>query len=131
MPSTVQISTQSTAVGLWLKQGGEVDLSDFVVTFKFIYFKYIYTRERLLLAKSAKQFKGKGVSRSQLQCQATTALRRNSVHLKVTSIEPESSKSTCVNVREGNFHDEVRVIWILVRTSTEPQRGQNEDQREH
>ena len=45
------------------------------------YFKYIYTRERLLLAKSAKQSKGKGVSRSQLQCQATTALRKNSVHL--------------------------------------------------
>ena len=60
---------------------GEVDLSDFVVAFKFIYFKYIYTRERLLLAKSAKRSKGKGVSRSQLQCQATTALRKNSVHL--------------------------------------------------
>ena len=60
---------------------GEVDLSDFVVAFKFIYFKYIYTRERLLLAKSAKRPKGKGVSRSQLQCQATTALRKNSVHL--------------------------------------------------
>ena len=73
MLSTVQISTQSTAV--------EVDLSDFVVAFKFIYFKYIYTRERLLLAKSAKQSKGKGVSRSQLQCQATTALRKSSVHL--------------------------------------------------
>ena len=41
----------------------------------------IYTPERLLLAKSAKQSKGKGVSRSQLQCQATTALRKNSVHL--------------------------------------------------
>ena len=50
-----------------------------------------------------------------------------------TSIEPEaeSSKSTPVNVRESNFDDEVRVTWILVRTSTEPQRGQNEDQREH
>ena len=48
-----------------------------------------------------------------------------------TSIEPESSKSTSVNVREGNFDDEVRFTWILVRTSTEPQRGQNEDQREH
>ena len=47
---------------------------------KFIYFKYVYTRERLLLAKSAKQSEGKGVSRSQLQCQATTALRKNSVH---------------------------------------------------
>ena len=131
MTSTVQISTPSTAVGLWLRQGGEVDLSDFVVAFKFIYFKYIYTRERLLLAKSAKQSKGKGVSRSQLQCQATTALRKNSVHLKVTSVEPESSKSMCVNVREGKFDDEVRVTWILVRTSTELQRGQNEDQREH
>ena len=32
----------------------------------------IYTPERLLLAKSAKQSEGKGVSRSQLQCQATT-----------------------------------------------------------
>ena len=94
---------------------------------KFIYFKYIYTRERLLLAKSAKQSKGKGVSRSQLQCQATAALRK----ILSTSIEPESSKSTSVNVREGNFDDEVRVTWILVRTSTEPQRGQNEDQREH
>ena len=41
----------------------------------------MYTRERLLLAKSAKQSEGKGVSRSQLQCQATTALRKNSVHL--------------------------------------------------
>ena len=41
----------------------------------------IYTRERLLLAKSAKQSKGKGVSRSRLQCQATTALRKNSLHL--------------------------------------------------
>ena len=43
-----------------------------------------------------------------------------------TSIEPEaeSSKSTSVNVRESNFDDEVRVTWILVRTSTEPQRGQ-------
>ena len=49
--------------------------------FKFIYFKYIYTREELLLAKSAKQCEGKGVSRSQLQCQATAALRKNSVHL--------------------------------------------------
>ena len=49
--------------------------------FKFIYFKYIYTREKLLLAKSAKQSEGKGVSRSQLQCQATTALRKNSVLL--------------------------------------------------
>ena len=49
--------------------------------FKFIYFKYIYTRERLLLAKSAKQSEGKGVPRSQLQRQATTALRKNSVHL--------------------------------------------------
>ena len=48
-----------------------------------------------------------------------------------TSIEPESSKSTSVNVMEGNFDDEVRVTWILVRTSTEPQIGQNEDQREH
>ena len=45
------------------------------------YFKYIYTRERLLLAKSAKQSEGKGVSRSQLLCQATTALRKNYVHL--------------------------------------------------
>ena len=36
-----------------------------------------------------------------------------------------------MNVRKGNFDDEVRVTWILVRTSTEPQRGQNEDQREH
>ena len=53
----------------------------FVVAFKFIYFKYICTRERLLLAKSAKQSEGKGVSRSQLQCQASTALRKNSVHL--------------------------------------------------
>ena len=51
------------------------------VAFKFIYFNYIYTREKLLLAKSAKQSEGKGVSRSQLQCQATTALRKNSVHL--------------------------------------------------
>ena len=42
---------------------------------------YIYTRERLLLTKSAKQSEGKAVSRSQLQCQATTALRKNSVHL--------------------------------------------------
>ena len=43
----------------------------------------IYTPERLLLAKSAKQSEGKGVSRSQLQCQATTvlSLRKNSVHL--------------------------------------------------
>ena len=41
----------------------------------------IYTPERLLLAKSAKQSESKGVSRSQLQCQATTALRKNSVHL--------------------------------------------------
>ena len=41
----------------------------------------MYTRERLLLAKSAKQSKGKEVSRSQLQCQATTALRKNSVHV--------------------------------------------------
>ena len=48
--------------------------------FKFIYFKYIYTRERLLLAKSAKQSEGKGVS-SQLQCQSATALRTYSVHL--------------------------------------------------
>ena len=48
-----------------------------------------------------------------------------------TSTEPESSKSTSLNVIEGNFDDEVRVTWILVRTSTEPQRGQNEDQREH
>ena len=36
-----------------------------------------------------------------------------------------------MNVREGNFDDEVRVTWILVRTSTEPQRGQNEDQKEY
>ena len=36
-----------------------------------------------------------------------------------------------MNVREGNLDDEVRVTWILVRTSTGPQRGQNEDQREH
>ena len=37
----------------------------------------IYTPEkRLLLAKSAKQSEGKGVSRSQLQCQATIALRK-------------------------------------------------------
>ena len=49
-----------------------MDLSDFVVAFKFIYFKYIYTREKLLLAKSAKQSEGKGVSRSQLQCQASS-----------------------------------------------------------
>ena len=79
----------------------------------------IYTRERLLLAKSAKQSEGEGVSRSQLQCQATTALRKN-------SIESESSKSTSVNVREGNFasfDDKARVTWILVRKSTEPQRG--------
>ena len=64
-------------------RGGEIDLSDFVVAFKFIYCKYMkpYTRERLLLARSAKQSGGKGVSRSQLQCQATTALRKNSVHL--------------------------------------------------
>ena len=50
-----------------------------------------------------------------------------------TSIKPEaeSSKLMSVNVRESNFDDEVRVTWILVRTSTEPQRGQNEDKREH
>ena len=48
-----------------------------------------------------------------------------------TSVEPESSKSMSVNIREGNFDDEVRVTCILVRTSTEPQRSQNEDQREH
>ena len=53
---------------------------------KFIYFKYIYTRERLLLAKSAKQSEGKGVSRSQLQCQATAALRKNSVHLNQAGV---------------------------------------------
>ena len=34
-----------------------------------------------------------------------------------------------MNVRKGNFDDEVRVTWILVRTSTEPQRGQNEDRK--
>ena len=108
-------------------KGGEVDLSDSVVAFKFIYFKYIYTRERLLLAKSAKQSKGKGVSRSQLQCQATTALRKNSVHLNRARV----IEIDVCEVREGNFDDKVRVTWILVRTSTEPQRGQNEDQREH
>ena len=48
-----------------------------------------------------------------------------------TSIELESSKSMSVNVRESNFDEEVRVTWILVRTSTEPQGGQHEDQREH
>ena len=43
----------------------------------------VYAPERLLLAKSAKQSEGKGVSRSQLECQATTtvSLRKNSVHL--------------------------------------------------
>ena len=97
------------------------------VAFKFIYFKYIYTREKLLLAKSAKQSEGKGVSRSQLQCQATTALRKISFHLNRAGV----IKSTSVYIREGNFDDEVRVTWILVRTSTEPQRSQNEDQREH
>ena len=35
----------------------------------------------------------------------------------------QSSKSTSVNVREGNFDDEVRVTWILVRTSTEHQQS--------
>ena len=52
---------------------------------------------------------------------------------KILSTSTESSKSTSVNIREGNFDDEVRVTftWILVRTSTEPQRSQNEDQREH
>ena len=119
------LSTQSTAVGLWLSLSLRRRSWPFVA-FKFIYFKYIYTREKLLLAKSTKQSKGKGVSRSQLQCQATTALR-----ILSTSIEPESSKSTSLNIREGNFDDEVRVTWILVRTSTEPQRSQNEDQREH
>ena len=80
MPSTVQISTQSTAVGLWLRRRSR--------PFRFrrcfyvdLFQIYIYTRERPLLAKSAKQSKGKGVSRRQLQCQATTALRKNSVHL--------------------------------------------------
>ena len=38
-----------------------------------------------------------------------------------TSIEPESSKSTSVNVREGNFNDEVRVTWILVRHEQNPE----------
>ena len=72
--------------------------------------------------------KGKGVSRSQLQCRAT-ALRKNCVHLnRATVIEI----NVCVcEVREGNFDDKVRVTWILVRTSTEPQRGQNKDQGEH
>ena len=65
MPSTVQISIY-TEYGsrLMANQGGEVNLSDFVVAFKFIYLKYIYTREKLLLAKSAKQSEGKGVSRT-------------------------------------------------------------------
>ena len=82
MPSTVQISTQSTAVGLWLRQGGEVDLSDFVVAFKFIYFRYIYTPEKgYYWQNQPKSLKVKGYHRSQLQCQATTALRKNSVHL--------------------------------------------------
>ena len=53
------------------------------------------------------------------------------VSVTYASIELESLKSMSVNVREGNFDDEVRVAWILVRTSTEPQGGQNEDQREH
>ena len=89
----------------------------------------IYTPEKgLLLAKSAKQSKGKGVSRSQLQCQATTALNKN-VHLNRARVI-EINVCVC-EVREGNFDDKVRVTWILVRTSTEPQRGQNEDQREH
>ena len=89
-------------------QGGEVDLSDSVVAFKFIYFKHIYTRERLLLAKSAKQAKGKGVSRSQLQCQATTALRKNSVLLNRARV----IEINVCEVREGNFDDKVRVTWI-------------------
>ena len=119
------LSTQSTAVGLWLSLRRR---SRPFVAFKFIYLKYIYTREKLLLAKSAKQSEGKGVSRSQLQCQATTALRKNSVHLNRAGV---IESTTSVYIREGNFDDEVRVTWILVRTSTEPQRSQNEDQREH
>ena len=62
-------------------KGGEIDLSYFVVAFKSIHSKHTHTRERLLLTKLAKQSEGKGVSRSQLQCQATTALRKSSVHL--------------------------------------------------
>ena len=46
----------------------------------------------------------------------------NSVHHnRAGVIEIRTSKSTSVNVREGNFDDEVRVTWILVRKSTEPQ----------
>ena len=79
MPSTVQISTQSTAVGLWLRRRNRP--FRFRCCFLSSFKSNIYTRERLLLVKSAKQSEGKGVSRSQLQCQATTALIKNYVHL--------------------------------------------------
>ena len=41
----------------------------------------IYTPEKSYWQNHGKQSEGKGISRSQLQCQATTALRKNSVHL--------------------------------------------------
>ena len=85
MPSAVQISTQSTAVGLWLRRRNRS--FRFRRCFKFIYFKYIYTRESLLLAKSAKQSEGKGISRSQLQCQATICTE------KKLFCPPQSSRS--------------------------------------
>ena len=78
MPSTVQISTQYGSRLMAEEVKSTFQISSLLLT---SFISNIYTPERLLLAKSAKQSKGKGVSRSQLQCQATTALRKNSVHL--------------------------------------------------
>ena len=46
MPSTVQISTQSTAVGLCMAKEEKSNFQISSLLFKFIYFKYIYTPEK-------------------------------------------------------------------------------------
>ena len=59
--------------------------------------------------------KGKGVSRSQLQCQATTALRKNSVHLNLARSQLQCQATTAL--RKNSVHLNLargRVIEINV-----------------
>ena len=81
MPSTVQISTQSMAVG-WLMAKEEKSTFQISSLLLSSFISNIYTPEKgYYWQNQPNSLKVKGYQKSQLQCQATTALRKNSVHV--------------------------------------------------
>ena len=103
MPSTVQISTQSTAVGLLAKDEKSTFQISSLLLSSFI--SNIYTREKgYYWQNQPNSLKVKGYQEVNSNVKQLLHREKN----LSTSIEPEPSKSTSVNVREGNFDDEVR-----------------------